>query len=68
MIFGTYYFPKDEWPKGYGIEGNPVPRHYWNQFLYPFFKNRMENKTPTPNLAERLNDSPTSKDTTTPND
>ncbi|MCP4480129.1 MAG: sterol desaturase family protein [Planctomycetaceae bacterium] len=68
LIFGTYYFPKDEWPKGYGIEGNPVPRHYWNQFLYPFFKKRMENKTPTPNLAERLNDSPPSKDTPTPND
>lgn len=68
MIFGTYYFPKDQWPQGYGIEGNPVPRHYWNQFLYPFFKNRMENKTPTPNLAERLNVSSESRDTPTLND
>ncbi|MGI9497843.1 MAG: sterol desaturase family protein [Mariniblastus sp.] len=68
MIFGTYYFPKDNWPQGYGIEGNPVPKHYWNQFLYPFFKKRMENKTPTPNLSERLNETAAPHGTPTPND
>lgn len=35
-LFGTYHLPKDEWPKGYGIEGHPVPRGYWAQLLYPF--------------------------------
>jgi sterol desaturase/sphingolipid hydroxylase (fatty acid hydroxylase superfamily) len=37
-VFGTYYLPKDEWPTGYGIQGNPVPKGYWNQFWYPFRK------------------------------
>ena len=35
-LFGTYHLPKDEWPKGYGIEGHSVPRGYWAQLLYPF--------------------------------
>ncbi len=38
--FGTYHLPKTEWPKGYGIPGHPVPRSYWQQFLYPFRKKR----------------------------
>jgi sterol desaturase/sphingolipid hydroxylase (fatty acid hydroxylase superfamily) len=35
-LFGTYYLPKNEWPKGYGIEGHPVPQGYWAQLLHPF--------------------------------
>lgn len=35
-LFGTHHMPEDRWPKGYGIKGNPVPRGYWAQFLYPF--------------------------------
>jgi sterol desaturase/sphingolipid hydroxylase (fatty acid hydroxylase superfamily) len=35
-LFGTYHLPKGEWPSGYGVVGNPVPRGYWRQFLYPF--------------------------------
>lgn len=35
MVFGTYYLPKDEWPKVYGIEGNPVPEGYVRQLVYP---------------------------------
>jgi sterol desaturase/sphingolipid hydroxylase (fatty acid hydroxylase superfamily) len=35
-LFGTYYFPKDKWPSGYGIKRNPVPKGYIRQFLYPF--------------------------------
>ena len=62
IIFGTYYFPKNEWPKGYGIEGNPVPKHYWNQFLYPFAKKRLENKIPTSNLSEQQNEKSSSND------
>ena len=37
-IFGTYYLPKDKWPKGYGIENHPVPNGYIKQFFYPFEK------------------------------
>lgn len=35
-LFGTYYFPRGQWPTGYGIQGHPVPKSYWSQFLYPF--------------------------------
>lgn len=37
-MFGTYHLPGDAWPQGYGIGGHPVPRSYWQQFLYPFRK------------------------------
>lgn len=37
-IFGTHHLPEKEWPQGYGIPGHPVPRSYWQQFLYPFRK------------------------------
>jgi sterol desaturase/sphingolipid hydroxylase (fatty acid hydroxylase superfamily) len=39
-LFGTYHLPPHEWPIGYGIENHPVPRSYWQQFLYPFSKKR----------------------------
>ena len=35
-LFGTYHLPEGKWPNGYGIEGHPVPKGYWQQFLYPF--------------------------------
>jgi sterol desaturase/sphingolipid hydroxylase (fatty acid hydroxylase superfamily) len=35
-LFGTYYMPAKQWPKGYGIGGHPVPNGYWKQFCYPF--------------------------------
>ena len=41
-LFGTHYMPDDKWPSGYGIEGHPVPRGFWQQFLYPFRKQRRE--------------------------
>lgn len=37
-LFGTYHLPPGAWPAAYGIEGHPVPRTYWRQFLYPFAK------------------------------
>ena len=37
-LFGTYHLPKGKWPQGYGVGGHPVPRGYWQQFLYPFRK------------------------------
>jgi sterol desaturase/sphingolipid hydroxylase (fatty acid hydroxylase superfamily) len=39
-LFGTYHLPKDRWPEGYGIPEHPVPKGYWDQFLYPFRKNK----------------------------
>jgi sterol desaturase/sphingolipid hydroxylase (fatty acid hydroxylase superfamily) len=35
-LFGTHHLPEKRWPAGYGIEGHPVPKGYWKQFLYPF--------------------------------
>ena len=35
-LFGTYFYPKDRWPTGYGLPGNPVPKGYLAQFKYPF--------------------------------
>ncbi len=37
-LFGTYHLPEEQWPKGYGIGGHPVPNGYWRQFFYPFRK------------------------------
>ena len=34
-LFGTYYAPSGEWPKEYGIAGNPVPEGYIAQLAYP---------------------------------
>ncbi|MEM9410713.1 MAG: sterol desaturase family protein [Planctomycetota bacterium] len=36
MVFGTFHMPEDRWPTGYGIDGHPVPKGFWQQFLYPF--------------------------------
>jgi sterol desaturase/sphingolipid hydroxylase (fatty acid hydroxylase superfamily) len=35
-LFGTHHMPEGKWPSGYGIGGHPVPKGYWQQFLYPF--------------------------------
>lgn len=35
-LFGTFHLPGGEWPKAYGVGGDPVPTGYWKQFLYPF--------------------------------
>jgi sterol desaturase/sphingolipid hydroxylase (fatty acid hydroxylase superfamily) len=36
-LFGTHHMPEDgRWPSAYGIGGHPVPKGYWQQFLYPF--------------------------------
>ena len=34
-VFGTYWLPA-EFPGTYGIEGNPVPRRYAAQLIWPF--------------------------------
>lgn len=35
-LFGTAYFPWKEWPRRYGIAGDPVPEGYLDQLAYPF--------------------------------
>lgn len=35
-LFGTLYLPPEEWPREYGISGNPVPERYAKQLVYPF--------------------------------
>jgi sterol desaturase/sphingolipid hydroxylase (fatty acid hydroxylase superfamily) len=37
-LFGTYHLPPGQWPRGYGVEGHPVPRSYLKQFCYPFIR------------------------------
>ena len=36
--FGSHYLPGKEWPRKYGIEGNPVPENYLKQWIMPFRK------------------------------
>jgi len=35
-IFGTHLMPRGEWPRVYGIAGDPVPETYLAQVVYPF--------------------------------
>jgi lathosterol oxidase len=35
-VFGTLYLPESEWPAVYGIEGNPVPKTFAAQLVFPF--------------------------------
>jgi sterol desaturase/sphingolipid hydroxylase (fatty acid hydroxylase superfamily) len=35
LLFGTYYVPKDQMPKIYGVD-EIIPQTYWQQLLYPF--------------------------------
>jgi lathosterol oxidase len=36
-IFGTYYFPKNQWPERYGVDDTEVPSSgFFAQFFYPF--------------------------------
>lgn len=45
-LFGTYYLPKNQWPKRYGIT-EPVPDNIFDQLIRPFYfqKKRLERKT-----------------------
>ena len=38
MIFGTYYLPKNEWPKDTGLLETNFPKGYIKQTIYPFTK------------------------------
>lgn len=43
-IFGTYYLPENEWPKGTGLNEAQFPKGYTKQLVYPFKNNPFENK------------------------
>jgi sterol desaturase/sphingolipid hydroxylase (fatty acid hydroxylase superfamily) len=36
-LFGTHYFPKGQWPQGYGVP-ETVPKGYLAQMRYPFVR------------------------------
>ena len=38
-IFGTYYLPGNEWPKGTGLVDASFPKGFMKQFIFPFVKN-----------------------------
>ncbi|HEY2781390.1 MAG TPA: sterol desaturase family protein [Steroidobacteraceae bacterium] len=35
-LFGTHHFPKDKWPKSYGLSGTSVRPGFFRQFVDPF--------------------------------
>ncbi len=38
-IFGTYYLPENEWPRGTGLNEAQFPKGYTKQLVYPFKNN-----------------------------
>lgn len=42
-LFGTYYLPGNEWPKGTGLVDASFPKGFVKQFVYPFVKNPFKN-------------------------
>jgi lathosterol oxidase len=35
-VFGSWHFPRQQWPDRYGIPDDPVPAGYLGQLAYPF--------------------------------
>lgn len=50
-LFGSYYGPEGAWPRGYGIEGHPVPDGYLKQLVYPV--SAKHSAPPDPTAAEK---------------
>lgn len=42
-IFGTYYLPGKEWPKGTGLVDASFPKGFMKQLAFPFTKNPFKN-------------------------
>ncbi|QWX83366.1 sterol desaturase family protein [Cellulophaga sp. HaHaR_3_176] len=42
-IFGTYYLPGNEWPKGTGLVDATFPKGFAKQLVFPFTKNPFKN-------------------------
>jgi len=49
-IFGTYYLPGKEWPKGTGLHEANFPKGYVKQLIYPFTKSPFDDNL---NMDER---------------
>jgi hypothetical protein len=43
IIFGTYYLPGKEWPKGTGVHEGNYPKGFLKQSVYPFTKSPFDN-------------------------
>ena len=39
-VFGTSYCPPDKWPAHYGLAGEEIPRTFWAQTIWPFWRAR----------------------------
>ena len=53
MIFGTYYLPKDEWPKDTGLLETYFPKGYVKQTVYPFTKSPFDKDLDMEEYSER---------------
>lgn len=53
MVFGTYYLPKDKWPKGTGLTETSFPKGFLRQTIYPFLHNPFKNKVSQEEESER---------------
>lgn len=42
-LFGTYYLPKNQWPKETGLTDASFPKGFLKQFIFPFLKNPLKN-------------------------
>lgn len=40
VMFGTYYMPKNEMPKQYGIDDDAMPEGMWAQIAYPLIQRK----------------------------
>ncbi|MBL4668402.1 MAG: sterol desaturase family protein [Flavobacteriales bacterium] len=53
MIFGTYYLPKNTWPKGTGLEETDFPKGFVKQMIYPFKTSPFNNPLPKNEKSQR---------------
>jgi sterol desaturase/sphingolipid hydroxylase (fatty acid hydroxylase superfamily) len=45
-LFGTYYYPADQWPDTYGLHNEPIPAGFWGQTFYPFSRRKPKAAAP----------------------
>lgn len=41
-LFGTHHLPETAWPEQYGLTGEDIPRTFWAQSLWPFWRPKKE--------------------------
>ena len=52
-LFGTYYLPGNQWPKGTGLVDASFPKGFLKQFVFPFVKNPFKNDLLPEEKSER---------------